>query len=178
MHIMSNHHNCYPFFIQPAKELHNLCIMVKILSRSWLIQNDQFRILHQHTGNGHTLLLPEAKRRYRPVPKWEKSADFQSFLHFFPNLFLAFSHIAKAQCHLIKNHGLGNHLIGILHHIADMFGSVADIFLQKIPSLEKDFTGIWCLKAADQFGKSRFPSTVFPHNTDHFTLVDCKRNIT
>ena len=35
-----------------------------------------------------------------------------------------------------------------------MFGSVADIFLQKIPSLEKNFTGIWCLKAADQFGKS------------------------
>ena len=152
--------------------------MAKILSRSRLIQNDQFRILHQHTGNGHTLLLPEAKRRYRPVPKWEKSADFQSFLHFFPNLFLAFSHIAKAQCHLIKNHSLGNHLIGILHHIANMFGSVADIFLQKIPSLEKNFTGIWCLKAADQFGKSRFPGTVFPYNADHFTLLDCKRNIT
>ena len=152
--------------------------MAKILSRSRLIQNDQFRILHQHTGNGHTLLLPEAKRRNRPVTKWEKSADLQGFLHFFPDLFLAFSHIAKAKCNLLKNHGLGNHLVWILHNISYMHCSVANILLQKIPSLEKNFTLIRCFKAADQFGKSRFSGTVFPHNADHFTLVDCERNIT
>ena len=61
MHIVCDHHDCHTTFIEFTQKLHDLCIMFKILPGSRLIQNDQFRILHQYTCNRHTFLLSKTQ---------------------------------------------------------------------------------------------------------------------
>ena len=56
MHIMGDHNNRYPFFIQPTKEFHDLCIMAKILSRSRLIQNEKGVTVVMITHDMHLML--------------------------------------------------------------------------------------------------------------------------
>ena len=153
MHIMRDHNNRHSTLIELTQKLHDLCIMLEILSCSRLIQDDQFRILHKYTCDRHTLFLTETQCRYRPVSEWIKPADFERIFYFLVNFRLCHSRFLKAQCYLVIDHCLGDHLVWILHDISNVFRTMTDIFFQQIFSVEGNLSGIRVFKSADQLGK-------------------------
>ena len=163
--------------VQTLQKLHDLRIVVIILSRRWFVQNNNPGLLYQYTGNGDALLLPKGKGRYRPFTERIKAADFQGFLH--PLLARLFTHATCKQghFHLVPDHRFGNHLVWILHHITDSLRPLLNGIVCQIPAFQTNPAGRRFLETADQLGKGTLPRTVFSHDADHLALFDGKAYI-
>ena len=150
---MGDHDHGHALGVQPAQELHNVGVMSEILTRRRLVQNDKLGVLHQHAGDGHALFLAEAQRRDRPVAERVQAADLQRVFDPSANLSIGQAAALQAQRDLVKDHRLGDHLVWVLHDIADMPGTAADVFVFQVFSVKENFTAVWRLKAADQLGE-------------------------
>ena len=151
--------------------------MLKILPGSRLVQEDQFRLLHQHTGDGHALFLPEAQRRDRPVAEGIQPANFQRVLHAGAHFRLGQTQPLQPHGDLVIDHRLRNHLVGVLHHVADVLGAAADVDLLQVLPVEEDLPAVLRFKAADQLGQRGFARAVAPHDADHLALADGKADV-
>ena len=150
---MGDHDHGHTLGVQPAQELHNIGVMSEILARRRLVQNDKLGVLHQHAGDGHALFLAEAQRRDGPVAERVQAADLQRVLDPGANLSIGQAAALQAQRDLVKDHRLGDHLVRVLHDIADMPGTAADVFVFQVFSVKENFTAVGRLKAADQLGE-------------------------
>jgi hypothetical protein len=103
--------------------------MAEVLPRGGFVQNDQFRLLHQHAGNGYTLFLAKAQCGNGPVAEGVQPANLQSIFHPLADLFLGHIAALQGQRNFLKDHGFGDHLVGVLHHIANVLGAAADVLL-------------------------------------------------
>ena len=126
VHIMGNQNHRDALTVQLPQEFHNLCVVFQILTGSRLIQQDHFRLQNQNGSDGHTLFLSVAESGNGPLAEGVQAADFQGFLHPGANLLFRYAPVAQSQRHLVKNLGLGDHLVGVLHDIADMVGPFLD----------------------------------------------------
>ena len=83
----------------------------------------------------------------------------------------------KPQRHLVKNHGLADHLVGILHHQADNLAPFLNGEAGDILSLQKNFPGVRRDEATDQIGKCALSRAVLSHNADHFPFFNSEIDI-
>ena len=117
-------------------------------------------------------LLAEAQRRHRPVAEGIQTADFQRLLDLFPDLRFRQAGALQTQRHFVVDHGLGDHLVRVLHHVADVLGAAADVLPGQRVSVQEDLTRIRRLEAADELGQRGFARAVPAHDADHLALAD------
>ena len=165
VHVMGYHYyGNAEFFVQLFQKVHYFGIMRIVLTGSRFVQNNDLRVHDKNRGYRYALFLAEADCRYRPVPVRVHSAYFERVTYFL--LYLVSRHFAchKSERNFIKNYGLGNHLVLVLHYKADFF---AALFYRKrgnVFAFKQDFAGIGLYKAADQRGKCRFSCSVCTYN--------------
>ena len=127
--------------------------MAVILPGCGFIQDDQAGFQHQNGSNRHAFFLPVAQRRNRPAPKRPQPADLQCLFN--AAFYFLLRHISgtQTQSNLVENHGFGNHLVRILHHIADPVSPFLDACFFQILSGEKNLAFLLVLKPAQHFRK-------------------------
>ena len=172
MHVVGNENYCDTLTVQRPEKIHNLRVMTEILACGGLIQNQNLGPEDKNGGDGHTFFLPIAQGGDWPVPERIESADFQRFFHPGPDLFLADTAVAQSQGDLVKYHGFGDHLVGILHHIADLIRPLLDAQCGQILTVQGKAAGLGLFKAADYLGKGGFPCAVCSYDTEHFSFVN------
>ena len=146
--------------------------MLQILSGCRLVQKDDFRPEHQNGCNGDPLFLAVAQGGNRPVPEGVQTTDFQSFLHPWTNFLFTDTPVSQSQRHLVENLRFGDHLVGILHHIADVVGPLFDAQGVQVNSFHGQAALLRLFKAADHLGEGGFSGTIGADNAEHFPLVD------
>ena len=55
-----------------------------------------------------------------------QTTDFQGFLYSGTDFFLGNTPVPKSQGHFVVDLGFGDHLVGVLHDVADMIGPLLD----------------------------------------------------
>ena len=92
--------------------------------------------------------------------------------HLFFHGFFVHTSQAQTQSHFVEDHGFADHLVGILHHIADLLGALLDGLSLKGFTLEEDLTLCFRDEAADDLSQGALTGAVGAHDTDHFTFPD------
>ena len=164
-------------FVDVFQKFHNLRIVPEVLPCRRLVQDQHPGIHHQNGSDGHPLFLTKAQSGNRPVPERVEAADFQRFMYPLFDLLLRHAAYRKSQRHLVKNHGLADHLVGILHHQADNLAPFLNGEAGDILSLQKNFPGVRRDEATDQIGKCALSRAVLSHNADHFPFFNSEIDI-
>lgn len=68
----------------------------------------------------------------------------------------------QTQRHLVEDHGFGNHLVGVLHHVADMRRAFTDAVASDVAPLKQQRALIWRFKPADQLGQGGLAAPLRP----------------
>jgi len=167
-----DHHDRHAAPIEFPQKVHDLRIVPEILPRGGLVEDDELGVQRQNRRDGHALFLPEAQSRHRPLAEREKPADAKRRLHVFTRF--VFSHTArdKTQRNLVEDLHLAEHLVGVLHHIADVVGPLFDRPLHEVPAIKRERSLLLLFKAADDLGKCRFARAVRADDGEHFALAD------
>ena len=169
---MGNHQDGHPLVVQALQEFHDLRVVAVVLTGGGLVQNQNLGLHHQNGGDGHPLLLAVAQSGHGPVAEGIQTADFQRLLHPGADLLFGNAAVAQTQRHLIEDHALGDHLVGVLHHIADAIRPFLDAQLHEIPAVQGQGSPLGRFKTADHLGKSGFSRAVGAHDAEHFPLAD------
>ena len=147
---MGDHQHRYALPVQPPQKLHDLGVVAEVLPGGGLVQDDDVRAKRQHAGDGHPLFLAEAQGAHRPVAEGIEPADLQRVLHLRAHFVGGKAALHKTQGHLVVDHGLGDHLVGVLHDIPDPPRPLADGVAGDVPPVQQDGAGAGGLKAADE----------------------------
>ena len=168
---MGNQYHRDALPVQFPQKLHDLCVVFQILSGGRLVQQDHFRFQHQNGGNGHPFLLPIAQSGDWPVSEGIQTADFQCFLNPWTDFFFRHAPIPQTQRYLVKNLGFRDHLVGVLHDVADVVSPLLDGKGVQVDTIQFQNTALGFLKTADDFGGG-LSGTVGSHNAEHLSLMN------
>ena len=172
VHIVGNQDNRDTLTVQLPQKIHNFRVMLQILTGGRLVQQNHLRLQNQNGSNRHALLLPIAQGGNGPVSEGVQSADFQRFLHSGTDFLLRHLPVSKAQRHFVINLRLGNHLIGILHHITNVVSPLLDGQGVQVDAVQFQNTALGFLKTADYLGEGGLSGAVGADNAEHLPLVD------
>ncbi|MNN14335.1 hypothetical protein D3C81_1273960 [compost metagenome] len=169
MHVMRDKQEGHSFPGKPVNEFHEFGIMPVILSCRRLIQDHQLRLQRQDSRDAESLLLPEAERGDRPVPIRIQAANLQRFFRTLLSFGFRYAARDQADANLVPHHMLRQHVMGMLHHIADLFTAAADRPAIDHLATEANLARTGLMQAGDQTRQRRFAGPVTAEQGNRFT---------